>query len=157
LNKANIAIIGIGALIFAVALALLLAGGPQAVMGSVMGGGAASADLDTAEVRPTDQGLFRVTYTSLVEPVPVNQLHTWTIHVETPGGTPIEQAEIVVGGGMPQHAHGLPTKPQVTQDLGGGDYTVEGLRFHMPGWWEVTFQITAGGQSDSVTFNLVLQ
>lgn len=98
-----------------------------------------------------------VTYTSSIYPVPVNQIHTWTIHVESADGEPIQQAEITVDGGMPQHGHGLPTKPQVTQDLGDGDYQVEGLRFNMPGWWEVSFHITANEQSDSVTFNLSLK
>jgi hypothetical protein len=77
--------------------------------------------------------------------------------VETADGQPVENAAIVVDGGMPQHGHGLPTQPQVTQNLGGGDYLVEGLKFQMPGWWEVKFRITADGQSDGVIFNLVLQ
>ena len=58
---------------------------------------------------------------------------------------------------MPQHGHGLPTRPQVTQDLGNGDYLVEGLKFQMIGWWEVRYTITASEQSDSITFNLVLK
>ncbi len=58
---------------------------------------------------------------------------------------------------MPQHDHGLPTEPEVTQELGGGDYVVEGLRFHMAGRWQVKFVINAGGQRDSVTFNLILE
>jgi hypothetical protein len=132
-------------------------GGPQVIMASFMGARAAPDSLDMAGTRLTDQGVFMVTYTSSIDPVPVNNIHTWTIHVESAAGEPIEQAEITVDGGMPQHGHGLPTKPQVTQDLGDGDYQVEGLRFNMPGWWEVSFHITAGGQSDSVTFNLSLK
>jgi hypothetical protein len=58
---------------------------------------------------------------------------------------------------MPQHGHGLPTSPQVTQNLGNGDYLVEGMKFQMPGWWEVRFNILAGGQSDAITFNLTLE
>jgi hypothetical protein len=58
---------------------------------------------------------------------------------------------------MPQHGHGLPTSPQVTQNLGNGDYLVEGMKFQMPGWWEVRFSISAGAQTDTITFNLTLQ
>jgi hypothetical protein len=77
--------------------------------------------------------------------------------VETADGQPVENAEIVVDGGMPQHDHGLPTAPQVTQELGNGDYLVEGFKFHMDGWWEIKFVVNSAGQSDGVTFNLLLE
>jgi len=44
----------------------------------------------------------------------------------------------------------------VTADLGGGTYQVEGMRFQMGGWWNVTFTIEADGVQDSVTFHLKL-
>ena len=157
LKKANYIFLGVAALILALAVVLILAGGPQAIMGSIKGARAVPDDLDMAETRLSYQGIFMVSYTSSIDPVPVNQIHTWTVHVETAAGQLIEQAEITVDGGMPQHGHGLPTKPQVTQNLGEGDYLVEGLKFNMPGWWEVTFHITANGQSDSVTFNPILK
>ena len=56
---------------------------------------------------------------------------------------------------MPQHNHGLPTAPEVTRYLGEGRYLVEGLRFHMPGWWELRLDISVGDARDSVTFNLM--
>jgi hypothetical protein len=157
LKKVNYFVLGVIAVILAGGIFFLLVGGPQVIMASFMGARTAPNSLDMADTRLTDQGVFMVTYTSSIVPVPVNNIHTWTIHVESAAGEPIEQAEITVEGGMPQHGHGLPTKPQVTQDLGDGDYQVEGLRFNMPGWWEVSFHITAGGQSDSVTFNLSLK
>ena len=58
---------------------------------------------------------------------------------------------------MPQHGHGLPTQPRITDDQGNGEYLVEGMKFQMPGWWTLSFHITADDQSDSVTFNLVLR
>lgn len=90
-------------------------------------------------------------------PLPLNQIHSWTIHIETADGQPVEGAEILVDGGMPQHGHGLPTQPEVTEDLGNGDYRVEGMKFQMLGFWEVKFNINADGQSDNVTFNLILE
>jgi hypothetical protein len=157
MKKSTTIILGIIAVILVGAVWLMLAGGPQAFMASVMGAGSEPDGLDTADTRLSDQGIFKTNYISSIDPVPVNQIHTWTVRVETAGEQPLEQAEITVDGGMPQHGHGLPTKPQVTQNLGDGDYLVEGMRFNMPGWWEVTFQITANGQSDSVTFNLMLK
>jgi hypothetical protein len=89
--------------------------------------------------------------------VPLNQIHTWTLHVETSDGQTVEDATILVEGGMPQHGHGLPTSPQVKEYLGNGDYLVEGLRFQMTGYWEVKFIISADGKSDSITFNLNIE
>jgi hypothetical protein len=115
-----------------------------------------SAGLDTATTRLTDAGLFHVSFSSALDPIAINRIHSWVLHVETAGGQPVANAVIGVNGGMPEHGHGLPTQPQVTQNLGNGDYLVEGLKFQMPGWWEVQFDISAGDQSDTVTFNLVL-
>jgi hypothetical protein len=137
------------------ALIMLLLG-PQTVMARLMGASVPPEGLDTATTRLSDHGLFQVTYTSSLAPIPINQIHTWTIHIETAEGQPVEQASITVDGGMPQHGHGLPTQPKVTRDLGNGDYTVEGMKFNMPGWWTVTFDITSGAQNDRVTYNLVL-
>jgi hypothetical protein len=97
-----------------------------------------------------------VTYIAEINPVPINQMLKWTLHVEDAEGQLVENATSTVDGDMPQHGHGLPTRPQVTRYLGNGDYLVEGLKFHMPGWWVVDFQIEAGDQQDQVRFNLLL-
>jgi hypothetical protein len=115
------------------------------------------SDLDYSTTRLTEQGVYEVTYVSEVNPVPVNQMLSWTLHVETADGQPVETATITVDGDMPQHGHGLPTRPQVTRYLGNGDYLVEGLKFHMPGWWVMDFVITSNGQSDPVRFNMMLK
>jgi hypothetical protein len=115
------------------------------------------AELDTATTRMTEQGTYQVSITSNLDPVDINQIHSWTLYVETREGQPVENAKIAVDGGMPQHDHGFPTSPQVTRELGDGEYLVEGVKFNMAGWWEMSFAITANGQSDSITFNIVLQ
>jgi hypothetical protein len=115
------------------------------------------SDLDYSTTRISEQGLFEIGYTSDLGLVPVNQMQSWTLHVETADGKPVENATITVDGDMPQHGHGLPTRPQVTRYLGNGDYKVEGLKFHMPGWWVMDFGVTANGQSDQVRFNMMLK
>lgn len=115
------------------------------------------ADLDTSTTRSSEKGLFQVSYTPSNGTIPINQMHQWTLHVETADGQPVENAAISLDGDMPQHGHGLPTRPQVTQYLGNGDYLVEGLKFQMGGWWVMDFVITAEGQSDTVRFNMMLK
>lgn len=123
----------------------------------LMRGGAVPADLDYATTRLSEAGLYRASFTVSEPVIPINALHTWTLHVETPDGEPIEDASIAVDGDMPQHGHGLPTRPQVTQNLGNGDYLVEGMKFQMGGWWVMDFDITVDGQTDRVSFNLMLK
>ena len=83
-------------------------------------------------------------------------MHAWILHIENNIGEPVSNAEVTVDGGMPEHDHGLPTQPQVTQNLGNGNYLLEGLRFHMGGWWQVTITIYSNNTNDSVTFDLQL-
>jgi hypothetical protein len=113
-------------------------------------------ELDTAMTRLTDQGVFEVTISSNLDPLILNEIHSWTVHVDSPNGDPVEAAQIGVNGGMPEHNHGFPTTPEITDELGGGDYLLEGVKFSMAGWWELTLDITSGDQHDSVTFNIVL-
>lgn len=140
-------------IVLGLALLVLLAGGFTMMR---MRMSYVPADLDLATTRSSNSGLYQVRYETAAAAIPVNQIHTWTIHIETTDGRPVEGAAITVDGDMPQHLHGLPTAPQVTQDLGGGTYLVEGLKFHMPGWWVVDYMITADGQTDTVRFNLQL-
>ena len=115
--------------------------------------------LDTSASQASKQGLFTISYSSDLEPVVKNQLHTWTIHVDGADGQPVDNAIISIDGGMPEHNHGMPTQPIVTP-LGDGNYRAEGMKFQMPGWWTVTVTVTstveAGGSVDTATFNLVL-
>ncbi len=131
--------------------------GPRFLHPIMMGNESAPVDLDTSTSRLSDEGVFQVSWSSDPANVPQNQIHTWTLHVETSDGQPVENASILVEGEMPQHGHGLPTNPQVTEYLGNGDYLVEGMRFQMTGFWEVKFVINSGEQSDSVTFNLNIE
>jgi hypothetical protein len=115
------------------------------------------ADLDVSTTRASAQQLFSATILPAATPIPINKLQRWTLHLETPDGQPVNGATIAVDGDMPQHGHGLPTQPQVTQQLGNGDYLVEGMKFQMGGWWVVDFTIDAAGKHDTVRFNLILQ
>ena len=115
------------------------------------------SELDYSTRRTSDKGVFNVSYTASTGTVPVNQMHQWTLHVESADGKPVEDATINVDGDMPQHGHGLPTRPRVTKHLGNGDYLVDGMKFQMGGWWLMDFTISANGQTDAVHFNMMLK
>ena len=121
--------------------------------GPADGGADAAGDRD-ARSKLTDAGRYRVTVADRPEPLEINVMHAWRVHVETPGGEPVTGAELAIGGGMPAHSHGLPTAPRVTAEPAPGTYLVEGFRFQMPGSWIVTFDVLDGAVQDSVTFEL---
>ena len=89
-------------------------------------------------------------------PLRLRQMQTVRVTVRDAEGRPIDNAQISVDGGMPQHGHGLPTRPRVTRNLGDGMYEIEGVRFNMGGWWEFKLAIAGSRGADTVTFNLAL-
>src|SRR6476620_1008525 len=88
-------------------------------------------DLDQSMTRATVDRRYVVAIHPLTEPIAINQMHSWEVKVTTPSGAPVQHAQIDVDGGMPQHGHGLPTRPRVTRDLGDGRYLLEGMKFSM--------------------------
>lgn len=135
----------------AVLLAIVLA-----VIAYMMIAMAPPSDLDLSRSRTTAKGLFAVEIAPENPAFERNMLHSWIVTVNTPAGEPVEDAQITVDGGMPQHGHGLPTAPQVTASLGEGRYRIEGVRFNMSGWWEFKLHIKAAVGEDDVIFNLSL-
>jgi len=104
----------------------------------------------------TRSGYYRISFTSELMPIPINRIHSWTVHVQTADGVPIENATIAVTGGMPAHDHGLPTDPKATCSMGSGNYLLEGVRFHMNGEWELFVTIEANGRRDTVVIPLTI-
>lgn len=117
----------------------------------------APQDIDTSTTVTSENGLFKVSFESELDPIAINRFHYWRLTVQTPEGEPVTGAEIFIDGDMPEHGHGMPTQPFVTEELPGGVYVVEGMKFQMPGWWVVNFRIKEGDREDTVTFNLQLR
>jgi hypothetical protein len=113
-------------------------------------------DLDLTLTRPSVASRYVVTLQPPTTPAAINELHAWQVKVASPSGAPVAHAQISVGGGMPQHGHGLPTRPLVSQELPGGIYVIEGMKFSMTGWWEIKLAIDGAEGSDKVTFNTVV-
>lgn len=105
--------------------------------------------------RPSANGLYTATLEPSRELRP-RQMLTVRIAVADAVGRAIEGAMLTIDGGMPQHGHGLPTRPRMTRALGSGTYEIEGVRFNMGGWWELKIAIAGSRGADTVTFNLDL-
>ena len=101
-------------------------------------------------------GRYRAAYASTLEPLSINQIHSWVIQLQNTEGAPVEGVELSISGGMPAHDHGLPTAPRVTSNLGAGTYLVEGMKFHMGGAWEIVVQIKADSGTDTIRWEIHL-
>jgi hypothetical protein len=112
--------------------------------------------LNLALDRPSDHNKYQISLQAPADPIVINKMHAWEMQVRSPNGEPVSGARIVVGGGMPQHGHGFPSQPRVTRELGDGRYLIEGMKFSMPGWWEIKLKVDAPPGTDEVTFNTVI-
>ncbi|HEY0141671.1 MAG TPA: FixH family protein [Thermoanaerobaculia bacterium] len=105
--------------------------------------------------RASAQGLYKATLhpTDTLKP---RKMYVLPVAITDANGKAVTNATIAIDGGMPQHGHGLPTKPRITKNHGNGTYEISGLRFNMGGWWELKLTITTPAGTDTVTFNLSL-
>lgn len=113
------------------------------------------ADLDLSTTKVSEGGTYRIAIAPDAAELTVGPIHTWTVTLTSTDGTPIETADIHVDGGMPQHGHGLPTAPEITEYLGDGRYLLEGMKFNMSGWWVINVHVD-GPSADAATFNVML-
>lgn len=121
-------------------------------------GGCASrpANLDLALDKASTTGAYEVALVPPAMPPAINQIHSWTVKLSDSTGRPVHGAVFTVDGGMPQHGHGLPTKPRVSTELESGTYRLDGMKFSMTGWWVINLGIQGPQGADTVTFNTVV-
>jgi hypothetical protein len=103
--------------------------------------------------RTSKSGLYTATLRP-IEPLRRRKLQAVQVVITDANGAPLQDADITIDGGMPQHGHGLPTQPRVTRHVGDGVYQIDGVRFSMGGWWEFRLSVTTDSGTDLVTFNL---
>jgi hypothetical protein len=91
-------------------------------------------------------------YATTPDPIPWGE--PFALQVWLPGKGP--DAALAVDAAMPEHGHGMNRVPLVTGD-GQGGYAVEGLLFHMPGRWELYFDVTEGAVTERAQIEVVLE
>lgn len=88
--------------------------------------------------------------------VPLNKIHNWILMLTRRDGSPVTNAEIETIAEMPEHLHGMTTTPVITETKVEGEYLIEGMNFHMPGWWVASFDVSGYGSRALVRFHLVV-
>lgn len=98
---------------------------------------------------------YRATLSSQLTPLQINQIHAWQLDLATAEGQSVVEAVINFDGGMPEHNHGFPTAP-VVSEVGNGIYLIEGVKFQMGGMWQMTFDVEANGYHDRLIFDVMV-
>ena len=120
---------------------------------AALAGEAAGSSTVTVNVT-SKQKIFSATVTH-PDPLPVEQLHVWTVRLFDRKHHAVTRARIKVTGDMPAHGHGLPTAP-VAVARGRGVYQLQGMMFQMPGLWYVQLRVRAGNRLDTLRIKFTI-
>ncbi|MCA3072781.1 MAG: FixH family protein [Rhodocyclaceae bacterium] len=81
--------------------------------------------------------------------IPVGRHFSVDILVCAKAGAAVATA-VAIDARMPSHGHGMNYKPTL-KPVGENRYRAEGLMFHMPGQWEMVFDLRAGDTVERAT------
>ncbi len=127
--------------------ALILASASAAVQ-------AQACVVEVAGGRTVDAADYRLAYRTQPQKIVIGRPFGMEVTVCAKAGGVIDGIQI--DGFMPDHRHGMNYRP-TTKSLGGGRFQVDGLMFHMPGRWDIHFDIKSGGGSVRLTDENVLK
>ena len=119
---------------------------------------AAWADCPLDLGRGTGLVVFSDHYLIAFRPEPmkieVGQPFSLLFNVCAKSGSPGEL--LAVDAQMPDHKHGMNYRPTIVPG-GDGRYRVDGLVFHMPGYWELSIDVRTGEESERLTHDFILK
>jgi hypothetical protein len=92
-------------------------------------------------------GTWRVRWRTDPAEIPIDR--PFAVQVDVSAADPAmsdadAEPELAIDARMPHHRHGMLVRPTITR-TGPGQFRVEGLMFHMPGYWELHFDVVSGG------------
>lgn len=105
----------------------------------------------------SDRGTYVVNYTSIPDPIPLNEVFELRVEVRERNKTMLATGlSLDVDAGMPAHNHGMFTRPEIEQ-LDDGSFRVTAMLFHMPGEWRITFVVHRGAIRETAVTNVVMK
>ncbi|MDP6540073.1 MAG: hypothetical protein QF903_07625 [Planctomycetota bacterium] len=111
---------------------------------------------DPVELASND-GTYFLAYTLEATTIPESEPFALEVGVfaDEARKLPAAGIELAFDARMPQHGHGMRREPRVSE-LGEGRYRVEGILLHMPGYWELYFDVTRGPITERAQDSLVV-
>ena len=101
--------------------------------------------------KETDKGNFTVTLSPKEGGIEGNKHFSLNVEVKPkqPGG--LGGATVLVNADMPAHRHGMNTQPEISSGS-SNSYQVDGMLFHMTGYWVINVDITKDGKTEQALF-----
>jgi hypothetical protein len=93
------------------------------------------------------------------EPMPpVTGDNTWVVELTDADGEPVVDAgeDIAITPHMPDHGHGTPVAVQVAEQ-DDGVYRLAPVNTFMPGYWQITLELTTDELSDVLVFGVCVE
>ena len=114
-------------------------------------------DKDYSTEKKTDKGGFTVSYVAVTadSKIPLNEIFDLKVTV-----TPLAaDKKIAIDAAMPQHKHGMNVKPELKTETKTDslEATATGMKFHMPGYWEIYVIIGEGDEMEKATFSVMVK
>ena len=125
---------------------------------ALIGAGPAIAQdcgVDVPGAKKVESSEYVLAYRTMPAPVPMGRHFTVDLVVCPRSGAAVPD-RVQVDAHMPEHRHGMNYKALV-KPLGSGRFHAEGLMFHMPGRWELLFDVQDGGSTVRLTDSIVLR
>ncbi|WNC73626.1 FixH family protein [Thalassotalea psychrophila] len=113
-------------------------------------------NLNLANPTKSASGQLIAKYSLATSNIPLNEIHSWTLTLTKKNGQTITGALVEISADMPEHLHGMTTKPKVLETETSGEYLIKGMNFHMPGWWKITLDISGYGSRDLIRINAIV-
>jgi hypothetical protein len=93
-------------------------------------------------------GRYLVTFEPSAKPISLNEEFRLRLRiVDARNGGPADATSLRVTATMPAHYHGMNREARVRK-LADGTWEAEGLLLHMPGFWQINFDIGEGAATE---------
>ena len=84
--------------------------------------------------------------------------NAWTLEARSGSGEPVEGGTVVVNAFMVDHGHGSPAQQGIEVEAPSGVYEVSPILLSMPGYWELTFEVTPpDGPTETLVFPVCVE
>lgn len=101
-----------------------------------------------AGVQRAEDSRYTVAFRTQPSSLVVGQ-HFTVLFAVCPGAGAATPASVRVDASMPAHKHGMNYRPTITR-VANGTWRAEGLLFHMPGRWELAFDVVTGSGTQRI-------
>ena len=105
--------------------------------------------------RRIENGHYAVVFKTMPDPIAVGS-HFSVDFAVCPQGDAEKPRTVRIDAQMPEHRHGMNYRPVVVAS-GPGAYRADGLMFHMPGRWDLLFDVVTSAGSERLTVPLSIE